>query len=347
MDADEGFHMEDYRRNIVEGMRYKGGQYFMPIDFAFWYVSFNKDRLGGDVASALRGKDRFTYRELTDLVREQFAADVSDARVFDFQGEGDRPFHRIWQLNYGKYIDLENKKAHFTDSDFSEVLNEYREQRQSGYFQPIFSTTDEWLNDYRDSRHLYYYTYELDMSLKYSVFLPMADDTRRDSPSYHGPDQIVGLLTNDAGEAAYRNFQAYGMNANSQNKGLAWAFIKFMLREDMQQSSNIIGLPVNNAAYIDKAKLDLIHMPNYVFGENNSYTLEGFLENTDEKYVQAYEDYIACLNRFADSLDYFPATDSTVNAMVASEAALFLSGSKSAEDVADALQNMVQLYLDE
>jgi ABC-type glycerol-3-phosphate transport system substrate-binding protein len=346
MDADESFHMDDYRRNIIESARYKGGQFLMPLDFDFWHVIFDKDKIGGDVAIALRSKDRFSYPELIELVKAQFAADDSGARMIDLSGDEARAFRNIWQLDYNAYIDLENKKANFTDGAFVDMLKTFDEQRRSGYFQPVFQTMEEEFQDVMENGGLYYYKYNFNISLK-PMFMPRGGDSPREWPGQPDIDEIAGLLTSGDGKAGFRTFQSYGMNANSQNKALAWAFIKFIIGEEMQQSRNILGLPVNNAAYIDKAKLGLVKIPNYVMGENNSYTIDGFQDNTDAEYVQAYEDYLVCLNGFVDMLNYFPITDNIISEMVRSEAELFFDGTKSAEDVAETLQNKVQLYLDE
>ena len=346
MDADENFHMNAYRRNIFESTRYKGGQYFLPLDFDFRYVVFDKDKLSAETALVLRSKDKFTYPELIGLIREQFAADGSDARVIDLGGDEARAFRTIWQLDYNKYVDLTDKNVHFTDSGFAGMLLEFDRQRRSGYFQPVFATLAEEVQDSMDNQDLYYFQYQPAYYLKL-MFIPTDGGYRRDWPAHPDPDEIAGLLTNEDGGAVFRSFQSYAINANSQNKALAWAFLKFMLSEEMQQSTDLLGLPVNNAAFTDRAGLGLVRMPNYVFGEGDSYTMEGFLENPDEKYIEAYQDYLSRLNVFVDALDEYSVADETISRMITDEAALFFNGSKSAEDVAAVLQNKVRLYLDE
>ena len=346
MDADESFHLDAYRQNIIESTRYKGGQYFLPLDFDFRYIVFDKDKLSAEVALVLRSKDKFTYTELTELVKEQFAADGSNTRVIELGGDEARAFRTIWQLDYSKYVDLVDKKAHFTEGGFAEMLREFDRQRRSGYFQPVFATLAEEVQDSMDNQDLYYFQYQPVFYLK-QMFMPTDDGYRRNWPAYPDPDEIAGLLTNEDGGAVFRSFQSYAINANSQNKALAWAFLKFMLSEEMQQSTNLMGLPVNNAAFTDRAKLGLVKIPNYIFGEGGSYTMDGFLENPDENYTRAYEDYLARLDGFADALDNYPVADNTISRMITDEAALFFDGSKSADDVAAVLQNKVQLFLDE
>jgi len=346
MEADGDFDIGEYRRNIMEGMKYQSGQYIMPLDFGFHFISFDKNRVDAATADKLRERSKFTYWELTDLIKEQFANDSSNARVIDFQGGAAQAFRNQFRMEHNHYVDLENKKANFNDGSFAELLERIHEQRQSGYFRPDFASMEEQTQDFIEAQRLYYLKFEIDMTLK-NIFYPRDDFNQQEAFPIPDPDEIAGLLTNDAGEAVIRNFQAYGMNANSQNKKLAWQFIKFLLGEEMQQSLNLLGFPVNNAAFIEDSKLYMITMPNYVESGNDEYTVDGIVELAEQKYVDAYASYMEYLNEFVNELSLYPITDKIIDDMVASETALFFDGSRSAEEVANTLQNRVQLYLDE
>lgn len=43
-----------YRSNIMEAVRYKGGQYIVPLDFGFEFISFNKNRVNEAAAGGRR-----------------------------------------------------------------------------------------------------------------------------------------------------------------------------------------------------------------------------------------------------------------------------------------------------
>lgn len=349
MNADEGFDLSGYKSNIIEGTRYKEGQYIIPLDFGYEFYSFDKSRVSGGTAQTLRAKDRFTYWELTDLIMEQFSNDESGARVIDFQGGAQQAFNFMLSLDYDKYINLENKKANFTDGEFVQILNKIKEQKDGGYFVPDFSTSEESVSDFVEGQRLYYYKMQIDMILR-DVFYPHEDVTEGAFPTPE-IDEIVGLLTNDDGDVRFRCYQAYGINANSENKKLAWEFIKFLLGEEMQLSLNLLGKPVNNAAFVENSKLYFTKMPDYTPVDENDldgeYVVTGYREITDEKIVSAYEQYYERLSSFVNALNHYPARDEIIDDMLASETALFFSGERSAEETAEALQNKVQLYLDE
>lgn len=75
--------------------------------------------------------------------------------------------------------------------------------------------------------------------------------------SLNDTDELLGVAANDKGEVPYTATQAYAMNANSANKDLAWAFLKFLLSEETQTSTamSMGGVPVNISASQNKAKL--------------------------------------------------------------------------------------------
>jgi ABC-type glycerol-3-phosphate transport system substrate-binding protein len=356
MNADESFDISEYHSNIINGVRYKGGQYIMPMGFDYYAIIFDKSKLNEAAADKLREKNKFTYQELAYLIKDQLAQDGSDMRAIrwpDVDGL-QQAFKFIFEGDYKKYVDLENKKAHFTDGDFVVLLNELKEQRESGYFGPKtnFPSLPSWEQeqDYYDSYSHSYYVYEKCLLLK-RMFDPDFDPSGG-SPVYD-VDEIAGLMTNGAGEAAFTFRQAVGINANSKNKALAWAFIKFMLSGELQQSINIMGFPVNKSAFIENAKIDLIKITHYVGDPNkpaNEYLSHDdyeYQERIEEKYVRAYEDYLKVHTTFANELDFYPITDRTIWYMVKKEVDEFFYGHKSAEMVADILQNKVDLYLNE
>ena len=346
MESDKDFNINDYMSNIIKGTKYKGGQYIMPLDFGYSFVSFDKNRVNEASALKLREKNEFTYWEITDLISEQFANDSSNARVIDFQNGVNQALMYLINNNYKKYVDLENKKANFIDGDFVKLLNNLIEQRDKGWFRPDFQSIDDMSADFVESQRLYYYKYQIDMVLK-NIFFPRDDMPDNNAFPIPDADEIAGIMTNDSGETPFRCYQLYGINSYSQNKKLAWEFIKFMLGDEMQQSLNILGSPVNKAAFIEDSKMNFIKIPNYVSIVEGEYTVDGFQMLTDEKYLAAYDEYMKYLNVFVNNLSFYPIIDETIGDMISSETAQFFNGTKTAAEAADSLQDKVQMYLDE
>jgi ABC-type glycerol-3-phosphate transport system substrate-binding protein len=344
MDADESFDPSLYRSSILEALRYKGGQYVMPLDFGYLFVEFDPEVVDASTAAKLREKDTFLWHELVDLISEQYEADDSDARAFSFTEGASEAFGMfLFPTYYKTFLDMENRKANFNDGRFADMLNGLEALRLKGYYRPSFASLEELMEDIMYSERRYYYHFSIDMTIRL-MFKPRDDD---DAGRHADASRFAGLLTNDEGEVVVRNYQSYGINAHSKNKALAWAFIKSLLGEEIQQSYDLVGMPVNNAAFLENAKVDLTMLPNYVVVEGGGYGVDGYEDVTDEKTLQAYERYIEFQNDKIRYLNFFPILDRIITDMVNTETALFFDGTKSAEEVAAALQSRVQLYLDE
>lgn len=336
MEADETFDMSGYQRNIIEGTRYKSGQYLIPLGYRFFFITLDKSRVNGATAAALREKGKFTYWELTDAVRDQFMGDESGAMVIDFQEGASRAARRLFISNYRTYVDLENKKARFADGDFAQMLSKIERQRADSYFDPEFNSQADWVEYLSGSDRHYYFQYQLDMLMGW-IFAERPDIAEQSGFTYPSADEIAGILVNDEGQAEFTYTQAYGMNANSKNKTLAWAFIKFLMSEEMQKSLSLWGFPINKEAFGDYTK--------GFFADGIAG--DGVREITIKENIDAYRAYIERLDGFISDLSYYAITDRVIDNMFVDEVGLFLKGSKSAEETAAALQNKAQLYLNE
>lgn len=62
---------------------------------------------------------------------------------------------------------------------------------------------------------------------------------------------------------------------------------------------------------------------------------------------KSLEDFRAAIEKFSGEINDYTTKDATIDEMVAAEVKYFFDGSKSAKEVADALQNKVELYMNE
>ena len=337
MEADDDFKETDYRSKIFEETRYKSGQYMIPLNVGFSFISFDKTKLDSAAISAIREKGEFTYWEFTNLIHDQFMKDSSYARVIDLQGGPRTVFNVLFEMEYKKYVDLENKKANFIDSDFAQLLDRIEQQHSNGYFAPSFESPEESMQDFIEGQRLYYYKYQYDLHLQ-GIFRPrQATDLPEAFPTTD-IDEIAGPMIDSEGNTPFNCNHAYGINSNSRNKKLAWEFLKFLLSEQMQQNLSLGGLPVNNAAFTKTQE---------IFFATGLSSDGSRMEIVEEEYLNAYNDYMEFLDSFLNRPSFFPETDKTIKEMIKKEVILFFEGSKSAEDVTNALQNSVQLYLSE
>lgn len=136
------------------------------------------------------------------------------------------------------------------------------------------------------------------------------------------------------------------VSATSTKTDGAWQFIKYLLSEEYQENS-IWNFSVNKAVF-DKKMKEAMEPPYYldengekVEYENSWYLDDGteiVLEPMTEADVQKVLDVIAN----AGSSYQF---DETINNIITEETASFFDGQKTAQQVADLIQNRVQTYI--
>jgi len=349
MEADRDFDKSAYRSNILQALAYKGGLWFVPMDYSFNFLTYDSTLLRGDEAS-FNLRSAFTVEQLINA-----AAPVFDGsgRLFNlsdynrFQGGGGGGLYSyLLNESYNSYVDIENRQAHFTDRGFAEMLTSLKEYTELGYvsegipMQPNAGAVRMSAQEPPTER--FYYKYKNSMMLMQHF---NRDSERRMMISYGGAaagieadDEIAGIVADADGNVPFTFQQAYALNSSSKNKQTAWAFLKFLLSEEMQLSASLMPLsqPLHNDARTQKAELTL----SGAFMGEQSQPLDEAQQEVLRRYTEAVE-------QLSDQINAYTMKDSIIDDMIASEVRYFFDGVKSAAEVAQVLQNRVTLYLNE
>ncbi len=151
----------------------------------------------------------------------------------------------------------------------------------------------------------------------------------------------VGVLFDDGRHPipppVHPGYMSLMLNANAANRDGAWEFIKFIISEEAQkklaeEDSN--SLPVNKSAFKALIEREIADGPTMNL---DSPIFEGPLtrERADE------------IEAFLESARSLPFKTEPILDIVLEEAREYFDGNKSIEQVADIVENRVQLYLDE
>jgi len=352
MDADSSFDITDYRKNILDAMKYHGGQYVMPLDYMFDYLAYDASLFTENERQSLQNNNKFTYEQLMEAGKIPFqranANSAEPIRMFGITS-GSQMFRELLHVDYGKYIDIENRKVNLTDGSFAKLLDSSKEYGDNDFLPPDSESEEFSIEDFEKMKQeqFFYKTKssysllgEALKSLGNSISYSIGIDTGNESN-----DKTLGLLSSKAGKINFNCMQAYGINSNSDNKALAWSFIKFLISDEMQSSQELsmIGFPINNAARMEKAKMDISGITGISPAEEAANQSE---ELTAEQ-KKAYDYYIKSIEDFSDVLNYYPIEDDTINHMIDKEVAYYFDGSKTADEVAKTLQDKIELYLNE
>ena len=275
MDADPGFVSDDYRMNVIEATKYKGKQYIMPLDYTFSYYAYDSSLFDETERQILEEGAPYTYERLFEMGAEAFervnANSAEPVRMFGasaFSTRQSNLFNEMFKQDYGKYIDIENRKVNFSDGSFENLLETVMNYDTKGYLRPTTEvggsierdmTTIERMRDERFFFKANGHSALLTMALQSLGSMLMTMAYGGIAGGNTDDDVVLGSMSGSDGNVNFSYQQAYGINSNSGNKLLAWAFIKHLLSHEVQSSVQLsrMSLPVNNAAMIDSAKLML------------------------------------------------------------------------------------------
>ena len=398
MDADPAFSRDDYYANVFDAMRYNGGQYILPLDFTFNYLTYDKGLLSDPQKDALAGKALLTYDDLLSIGAMDFTpredlSVLSETKAALFQN--------LFAANLSSFINLADKTCDFTSGAFETLLADTVRYDEAGYLFP----TPELMNGGNDA----FITsgavaairlgatggstyFSSNMSLMLMNHFNTSEDGGEMAFTIGGANtdnhEIAGLLANNEGKAEVNYMQAFGINANTKNARLAWEFIKFLLSEDEQLSIHIIGTPVHRAAAAEDVKQEITMLSRFSgfagsvsmsgggsvtiagdFGADSGDTgtggsAPGFSVGgpirfdggedaplvravLDEKQTDVFNRYMAQLNTFLADLRTHTVEDTSLTAIVQTEADRFFAGEISANDAARNAQSKISLILSE
>nr|WP_315021333.1 extracellular solute-binding protein [uncultured Aminipila sp.] len=348
MDADSNFDIQDYKKNILDAMKYHNGLYIIPLDYTFDYLTYDTSLFNENEKQSLQKGSKYTYNQLIEAGIEPFQranANVDEPiRMFEKIADYGM-LKELMFLNYDKYIDMENKKVNFNDGSFVKLLETVTKYGKNGYLSPQIDYNNFSMEDYQKMKQQKaFYRTKDNLFLLNEAFKSIGADSASPFKNIdtgagdESHDKILGLVANKNGDVNFKYMQAYGINANSENKALAWAFIKYIMSDGVPMAD--YSLPVNNSARMKKAKIDIMGL---TFSNN---TMDQSKELTAEQ-KKIYDVYTKSIEKFSDALSYYPIKDETINNMINKEVDCYFDGSKTAEQVASTLQEKIELYLNE
>jgi multiple sugar transport system substrate-binding protein len=346
MDSDPDFNREDYRENLLEAIRYKGGTWFLPMDYTFDYYAYDSTLISEEQAEAFGTGSAFSAQQLIELAGPLYDGEAKLFNSPDYvKGIEAGMFGQLLKEAYSSFVDLENKTANFNDGAFAELLSAVKEYGELGYI-PQGVTGQENVGMFmqgkpQEQTERFFFkpknNFTLSQQVSKALGLNMMMAIAGAGGGIEDDDKVAGIQADNNGNVPFDFQQAYGINADSDNKATAWAFLKFLLSEEMQLSTQLLplSLPLNNAAREKKAELVV------------SGAFMGLGKELDEDQKEMLSQYTEAVEQLSDQINSYRIEDIIVNDMIAAEVSYFFDGTKTAEEVADVLQNKVDLYLNE
>jgi multiple sugar transport system substrate-binding protein len=341
MNGDPNFNRADYRQNILDALRYRGGTWFLPLDYIIQYYAYDATLVPAQIAARFGVDKAWSAEELLRLGIPLYDGSYKLFNAMDFVNGGGGMFYQLLSENMAHYVNLDTGRPNFTDGVFASLLASVIDYGRKGYIprgvtgsqdaeqlmrQAMSEPTDRFYFKLNSPVYLVS-QFGRDAGIRLGII------TGGTARAIDSDDEIAGIQANVDGTVPFRYNMGFGINSQSKNKETAWAFMKFLLSKEIQLSTNPYILSLNNEAREEKAEL--------IFSQSNpSRTL-------NQQQRQAIEAYKAAVEKLSDSINFYAVRDTSVNDMIIAEAQYYFDGTRSADEVARVLQSKAGLYLSE
>ena len=342
INLDPDFNRADYRQNILDALRYRGGTWFLPIDYTFKYYAYDATLVPAQIASRFGIDKAWSADELLKIGIPLYDGSYKLFNATDFVMGPGGMFYQLLSENSASFVNLETGRPNFAYGGFSSLLASVSAYGRDGYI-PRGVTGQQGAGQFMQQamgtptdRFFFKLNNNISLISQFSrgLGLMMRMMTGGNAPAIDSDDEITGIQANADGSVPFGYNQAFGINSRSKNRETAWAFLKFLLSKETQLSTSPYYLPLNNEAREEKAELAFMgNIPGS--------------RTPNEQQRQALEDYRAAVETLSDSINCYVPSDSSLNDMILAEVRYFFDGSRNAEEVARILQNKADLYLSE
>lgn len=293
INTDKEFKLSDYNDKVMEAGIFKGKRYLVPLNYVIEVLTTTREKLVRD-KFAIENDGGMTWEKVSQFSSE-YMNNEKDKFFFFYVN----PIEFFISSGV-KFVDVDAKKANFKSSEFIKLLNTYKkiydatipDKQQKG---KDFDYVDGMSLMSLDNRFMC-----KDISLEYKM---------QNEIVY--PIEMSGV----AGKVAAAPFTLVAINSKCKNKNAAFEYIKLLLSEKMQGSSNLHFVPVNKAAFMaDKM-------------ESNTY-------NTLSK-------------KLSENIGKCEVRENKVYSIIGQELGDFLNDKKTAEQTATVIQDKVNIFLNE
>lgn len=338
MAKDPEIHREDFLPNVLRALEVGGKLYSSVSNFSIWTLA-GSSRVVGD-------KPGWSFDEL----RAALASMPEGCTVLDqFTTSGDILRTEL-TLDADYYIDWETGKVNFDSKEFIDLL----------HFAKLFPNAFDWDNydweEYTSDSERIAAGKQMLMKLQLSSFGNIASD----EAWFGGEMTYIGFPT-ASGVGSYLQLSSgYGISASCSDKEAAWQFVRgFMTEKAMEDNWNFPA----NSRLLEKKLQEAMTVEyqkdeygNYLLDEEGNkmplaiaYVYTGESEdgsNYEPVYslTQAQADKVMALINSTDKLymENTPALN-----IIFEQLDAFLSGQKSAEEVAKLVQGKMSIYVNE
>lgn len=302
------FTEENYFMNVLQSARAKNGEIFLiPYMAKFDVVGFSDALLSEQTGMESRLQSA-GFSERMDIAKELVSNTLNENAFLIMMNEVQFADYLI-EDKLSDFIDVEKKSVNLNSDAYISLLKEVKELSDNHAF-------DADVDFYNTE---YYYAATCD----YDVQAAFYELDEQSGLSYSMP------VADSEGNTAVNANYCMALNSASQNKDLAWEFMKYLLSEEVQTLPSVHGLAVNKKGF-DAA----VERYYNFYAESNSGSVEK-------------EEYGELLQSWMEQINDCDTVDSALWALIEEENGKFFEGKQTAEDTASVLQRKIEQYFNE
>lgn len=323
-----GLKKEDYVENVLEAYELDGKLYGFTTEFAI-YTMVGKSSVLGDITG-------WTLSEMLDFIDQH-----KDSEVFSYASQQSMLYLLVYN-NMDEFIDWETGTCSFDGSEFARIL-EYTKTLPEQYDDDTEEESE--VSKLRSNKLLL-----MTESVSSVENCQMLEGLMGEKPAYVGypnKDREGNLICAAGGCLA--------ISSKSKNKEAAWTFLQTLLTEDYQNSLvdgwGWNGFPILKSAlelqfekdmtpeYYTDENGEKVEQPKTTWGYGNDFEMEIYAAKQED--IDQVKALIASAKKRQNNVD-----EELIN-IISEETESFFKGQKSASDVANVIQNRIQVYVNE
>ncbi len=321
MEKDPSTRPKDFQENIIKAYEREGKLYGIPIFYFLSTVtgkesdvgdrsSWNLDELISFADSCPAGCEIFDDASKTGVLQLCLKANVDQMVDWTAEGSG---------FNRELFIKMLQFANRFTDDDKYTYDEDFMKRIEAD--QLLL-----WNHDISSASLIQLYRAMFGEQITYAGY-----------PSEEGSGTLI--------------FSTAGMAISSKcaNKEIAWEFISSLLSEEVQADSSLRGFPIRKSG-LAKQMERVMEATYYTDSKGNkkeqSQGLVGSGDFVIDMYAATPEDVEAVM-KIIESATKLRSFDDQISKIIAEESGLFFSGSKTAEEAADVVENRIGIYVKE
>ena len=333
MEQDKDFDAGKYYTNIFDAVKYKDRLYTLPVCIRFDLLAANKKVLEQEFVNI--DDTNWTWDDFRKIGRKLAGEGGTKGRKPFISLSCRSLLEYMLKGNYGSFVNEQEKKSSFDTKEFTDLLNMVKEFGDG----KLSNDTVERNANFNDldsiEKGMVIFNPQTISDYSFYGFLKALYNDQVRLLNYPSSGKVKG--------GVFDSDSLFSINSNSENKDLAWEFLKFLLSDEVQ-SGELEGFAVNKESLVKTAQ-KAIEM-------TGSGGMSIAVGKKDEKpkiinYRALTQQDIDYINGFIENMRIFNRNNASVNKVVQEETLVFFAGQRTAEETAKLIQEKVSIYLGE